>query len=59
MIVPNVLVSGRFIVLAGGYTVTRVDFFESDGHAFGESVNAVGNVKREFVDVFNVLCGHN
>ena len=59
MIMPNVLVASRFVVLAGGDAVTGVNFFEGNGHTFGKSVNAVGNVKWKFVDVFEVLGGHN
>lgn len=59
VVVPDILVSGRLIVLPRRDAIATVNGLQRDGHAFGHPVNAVGEAKGQLVDVLVVLSGDN
>jgi hypothetical protein len=57
MIVPHVLIAGRFVVLAGGYPVAAIRRFQRQGDHPGDAVNVAGIGHRQVIDVFEMLVG--
>ena len=57
VIVPDILIPGRFIVLPGRNAVTMVNGFQREGHAFSHAMNSVGDPKGQFVDILVVIPG--
>lgn len=57
VVVPDVLITGRFIMLAGGDAVTGVDSFHGQRQTFGGALNLLGVTDGEIKNVFVMLVG--
>ncbi len=57
VIVPDILIPGRFVVLPGRDAVTMVNGFQREGHSFRHPVDSVRDPKGQFVDILVVIPG--
>ncbi len=59
MIMPNFLIPGGFVVLAGRCPVRAVNLLEGNRHLPRQFVNVDRDVGRQVVDVLDVAVGHD
>lgn len=59
VVMPDILVAGRLVVLAGGYAIAGVNGFQRQRYGSRNSLNIPGVMERQVVDILKMLIRHD